>query len=60
MEKKLIRVFDENWNLENEGYVEILTDEEKAQREKEQRIKDYLYSNPILRLYGSIMVNRRD
>ena len=52
MKKKRVRIFDDSWNLENEFFVECLTDKEKAEKEKEQRIKDYLYSNPILRLFA--------
>lgn len=60
MKKKRVRILDENWNVENEFFVECLTDEEKAEKEKEQLIKDYLYSNPVLRLLGSLFFKGGD
>lgn len=55
MEKRRVRILDENWNVENEFFVEIPNEHEKAEKEKEQLIKDYLYSNPILKLFGTLI-----
>lgn len=42
-------MFDDNMNLEKIFFVDVLSDEEKAIKRKEEEIKDFLYSNPILR-----------
>lgn len=55
MEKRRVKIYDDNWNLEQDFYVDVLTEQEKKQKEQEQLIKDYLYSNPLLRLLGSLI-----
>lgn len=42
-------MFDDNMNLEKIFFVDVLSDEEKAIKRKEEEIKDFLYFNPILR-----------
>lgn len=56
MEKKKIKILDENWNLEREFFVEIPTETEKKELEKIQQEKDYIYSNPILRFLGKMLI----
>lgn len=50
MRKEKIKIFDEDWNLEREFFVEIpTTEQEKRIKEREKEIKDFLYSISILR-----------
>jgi hypothetical protein len=37
-------------NLEKIFFVDVLSDEEKAIKRKEEQIKNFLYSSPILRI----------
>lgn len=55
MEKRRVKIYDENWNLEQDFYVDILTQQEKIQQQQEQLIKDYMYSNILLRLLGTLI-----
>lgn len=55
MEKRRVKIYDDNWNLEQDFYVEIPTEQEKKQKEQEQLIKDYMYSNRLLRLLGTLI-----
>ena len=43
-------MFDDNMNLEKIFFVDVLSDEEKAIKRKEEQIKNFLYSSPILRI----------
>ncbi len=49
MRRHKVKMFDDNMNLEKIFFVDVLSDEEKAIKRKEEEIKDFLYSNPILR-----------
>lgn len=49
MRRHEVKMFDDNMNLEKIFFVDVLSDEEKAIKRKEEEIKDFLYSNPILR-----------
>ena len=49
MRRHKVNMFDDNMNLEKIFFVDVLSDEEKAIKRKEEEIKDFLYSNPILR-----------
>ena len=49
MRRHKVILFDDNMNLEKIFFVDVLSDEEKAIKRKEEEIKDFLYSNPILR-----------
>lgn len=55
MEKRRVKIYDNNWNLEQDFYVDVLTEQEKKQKEQEQLIKDCLYSNRLLRLLGTLI-----
>ena len=55
MQKKRVKIYDDNWNLEQDFYVEIPTEQEKIQQHQEQLIKDYMYSNILLRLLGTLI-----
>ena len=55
MQKKRVKIYDDNWNLEQDFYVEIPTEQEKIQQHQEQLIKDYMYSNRLLRLLGTLI-----
>lgn len=55
MKKRRVKIYDNNWNLEQDFYVDVLTEQEKKQKEQEQLIKDYLYSNRLLRLLGTLI-----
>ena len=55
MQKKRVKIYDDNWNLEQDFYVEIPTEQEKIQQQQEQLIKDYMYSNRLLRLLGTLI-----
>lgn len=55
MQKKRVKIYDDNWNLEQDFYVEIPTEQEKIQQQQEQLIKDYMYSNKLLRLLGTLI-----
>lgn len=55
MLKKRVKIYDDNWNLEQDFYVDVLIEQEKIQKEQEQLIKDYLYSNRLLRLLGTLI-----
>ena len=50
MRRHKVKMFDYNMNLEKIFFVDVLSDEEKAIKRKEEEIKDFLYSNPILRI----------
>lgn len=56
MQKKRVKIYDDNWNLEQDFYVEIPTEQEKIQQQQEQLIKDYMYSNKLLRLLGTLII----
>lgn len=56
MQKKKIKIYDSDWNLEREFFVEIPTETEKKELEKQQQEKDYIYSNPILRFLGKMLI----
>ena len=49
MRRHKVKMFDDNMNLKKIFFVDVLSDEEKAIKRKEEEIKDFLYSNPILR-----------
>lgn len=49
MRRHKVKMFDDNMNLKKIFFVDVLSDEEKTIKRKEEEIKDFLYSNPILR-----------
>lgn len=55
MQKKRVKIYDDNWNLEQDFYVEIPTEQEKIQQQQEQLIKDYMYSNRLLKLLSTLI-----
>lgn len=55
MQKKRVKIYDENWNLEQDFYIDVPTEQEKIQQQQEQLIKDYLYSNKLLRLLSTLI-----
>lgn len=55
MQKKRVKIYDNNWNLEQDFYVDVLTEQEKIQQHQEQLIKNYMYSNRLLRLLGTLI-----
>ena len=61
LKKHKIKIYDENWNLESEHFVEIPTTKlEKKQKQKEKEIKDLLYSSKILRYFALKIIERGD
>ena len=61
MKKQKIRIYDENWKLENEFYVEIpTTDKEREIKQREKEIKDFLYSIRFLRFLAYKILSRGD
>lgn len=50
MRRHKVKMFDDNMKLEKIFFVDVLSEEEKAIKRKEEQIKNFLYSSPILRI----------